>query len=113
MDELQLMVRSLPQPPGSRDALTRLRTSRPELDLHLCKQTMVRVVWMCVIALGLDVVAGSRDCPDVVVESCQCDVERSKELSRQPPQRVKVVCAEAELMDTLHPSFLPNRTVLL
>ncbi|KAJ0004932.1 hypothetical protein NQD34_011146 [Periophthalmus magnuspinnatus] len=74
---------------------------------------MMSLVWLCVIALLLDFAVGSRNCPDVIVESCHCDVERSKELSRQQPQRVKVVCDDAELMDTLHPSFLPNRTVLL
>lgn len=74
---------------------------------------MESLIWLCVMALVWDLAAGSRTCPDLIVESCHCAVERSKELSRQQPQRVKVVCDDAELMDTLHPSFLPNRTVLL
>ncbi|XP_072293383.1 adhesion G protein-coupled receptor A2-like [Eucyclogobius newberryi] len=71
------------------------------------------LLWLCVAALALGSAAGSRSCPDLVVESCHCDVERSKELGRQHPQRVRVLCHDAELMDALDPSFLPNRTVLL
>ncbi|CAG10161.1 unnamed protein product [Tetraodon nigroviridis] len=45
--------------------------------------------------------------------SCHCSAERSnKELSRQHV-RIKVACDDVDLMDTLQPSFLPNRTVTL
>ncbi|KAM6956812.1 adhesion G protein-coupled receptor A3 [Aplochiton taeniatus] len=54
----------------------------------------------------------SRNCPDLIIDSCHCSVERSKELSRQNV-RVKVVCDDVELMDTLQTSFLPNKTVTL
>ncbi|XP_029031379.1 adhesion G protein-coupled receptor A3 isoform X1 [Betta splendens] len=54
----------------------------------------------------------SRNCPDLIVDSCHCSAERSKELSRHRV-RVRVVCDDAELMDTLPPGFLPNRTVSL
>nr|XP_020454994.1 adhesion G protein-coupled receptor A1 isoform X3 [Monopterus albus] len=55
---------------------------------------------------------GNRNCPDLIVDSCHCSAERSKELSRQRI-RVKVVCDDVDLMDTLQPSFLPNKTVSL
>ncbi|CAK6962379.1 adhesion G protein-coupled receptor A3 [Scomber scombrus] len=54
----------------------------------------------------------NRNCPDLIVDSCHCSAERSKELSRQHV-RIKVVCDDMDLMDTLQPSFLPNRTVSL
>ncbi|KAF7667424.1 hypothetical protein LDENG_00062320 [Lucifuga dentata] len=54
----------------------------------------------------------NRNCPDLIVDSCHCSAERSKELSRQHV-RVKVVCDDVDLMDTLQPRFLPNRTVSL
>uniref|UniRef100_A0A665UG27 Adhesion G protein-coupled receptor A1 n=1 Tax=Echeneis naucrates TaxID=173247 RepID=A0A665UG27_ECHNA len=54
----------------------------------------------------------NRICPDLIVDSCHCSAERSKELSRQQI-RVKVVCDDVDLMDPLQPSFLPNRTVSL
>lgn len=54
-----------------------------------------------------------RSCPDLIVDSCHCSAERSKELSRQQHVRVKVVCDDVDLMDTLQPNFLPNRTVSL
>uniref|UniRef100_A0A4W5LH70 LRRNT domain-containing protein n=1 Tax=Hucho hucho TaxID=62062 RepID=A0A4W5LH70_9TELE len=54
----------------------------------------------------------NRNCPDLFIDSCHCTSERSKELSRQNV-RVKVVCDDLELMDTLQPSFLPNKTVSL
>ncbi|XP_019737740.1 adhesion G protein-coupled receptor A3 isoform X4 [Hippocampus comes] len=54
----------------------------------------------------------NRNCPDLIVDSCQCLAERSKDLSRQHV-RVKVVCDDVDLMETLHPSFLPNRTFSL
>lgn len=54
----------------------------------------------------------NRNCPDLIIDSCHCTSERSKELSRQLV-RVKVVCDDVELLDTLQPSFLPNKTVSL
>ncbi|KAK2823973.1 hypothetical protein Q5P01_021148 [Channa striata] len=67
---------------------------------------------LCVL-VGLWVSSlSSRNCPDLIVDSCHCSAERSKELSRQHV-RVKVVCQDVDLMDTLPPSFLPNRTVSL
>ncbi|KAL0964284.1 hypothetical protein UPYG_G00321760 [Umbra pygmaea] len=54
----------------------------------------------------------NRNCPDLFIDSCHCSSERSKELSRQTV-RVKVVCDDVELQDTLQPSFLPNKTVSL
>ncbi|XP_061693163.1 adhesion G protein-coupled receptor A3 isoform X2 [Syngnathoides biaculeatus] len=54
----------------------------------------------------------NRNCPDLIVDSCQCLAERSKELSRQHV-RVKVVCDDVDLLETLHPNFLPNRTFSL
>ncbi|XP_030627297.1 adhesion G protein-coupled receptor A3 isoform X2 [Chanos chanos] len=54
----------------------------------------------------------NRHCPDLIIDSCHCTSERSKELSRQNV-RVKVICDDADLMDTLQTSFLPNSTVSL
>ena len=68
---------------------------------------------LCVIVCGLwGSSRSNRNCPDLIVDSCHCSAERSKELSRQHV-RVKVVCDDVDLMDTLQPSFLPNRTVSL
>ncbi|CAL8299496.1 unnamed protein product [Merluccius merluccius] len=54
----------------------------------------------------------NRSCPDLIVDSCHCAAERSKQLSRQTV-RIRVVCDDVELMDTLQPSLLPNETVAL
>ncbi|KAM7408203.1 hypothetical protein PAMA_002072 [Pampus argenteus] len=67
---------------------------------------------LCVIAALWKCSLSNRNCPDLIVDSCHCSTERSKELSRQHV-RVKVVCDDVDLMDTLQPSFLPNRTVSL
>ncbi|XP_047459531.1 adhesion G protein-coupled receptor A3 [Mugil cephalus] len=67
---------------------------------------------LCVIVLLWKSSVGNGNCPDLIVDSCHCSAERSKELSRQHV-RVKVVCDDVDLMDTLQPSFLPNRTVSL
>ncbi|KAM4591738.1 adhesion G protein-coupled receptor A3 isoform 2-T2 [Odontesthes bonariensis] len=67
---------------------------------------------LCFTALLWEASLGSRNCPDLIVDSCHCSAERSKELSRQHV-RVRVVCDDADLMDTLPPNFLPNRTVSL
>uniref|UniRef100_A0AAQ4Q1S1 Adhesion G protein-coupled receptor A1 n=1 Tax=Gasterosteus aculeatus aculeatus TaxID=481459 RepID=A0AAQ4Q1S1_GASAC len=55
----------------------------------------------------------NRSCPDLMVESCHCSADRTKELSRQHVRGVKVGCEDVDLVDTLQPSFLPNRTVSL
>ncbi|XP_072247538.1 adhesion G protein-coupled receptor A3 [Leuresthes tenuis] len=67
---------------------------------------------LCFTALLWEASLSSRNCPDLIVDSCHCSAERSKELSRQHV-RVRVVCDDADLMDTLPPNFLPNRTVSL
>uniref|UniRef100_UPI0037E7B3A8 adhesion G protein-coupled receptor A3 n=1 Tax=Semicossyphus pulcher TaxID=241346 RepID=UPI0037E7B3A8 len=67
---------------------------------------------LCVILALWESSLSNRNCPDLIVDSCHCSAERSKELSRQHV-RVKVVCDDVDLMDTLQPSFLPNRTVSL
>ncbi|XP_049456517.1 uncharacterized protein LOC125903568 isoform X2 [Epinephelus fuscoguttatus] len=67
---------------------------------------------LCVIVGLWETSLSNRNCPDLIVDSCHCSAERSKELSRQHV-RVKVVCDDVDLMDTLQPSFLPNRTVSL
>lgn len=67
---------------------------------------------LCVIVLLCKSSLSNRNCPDLIIDSCHCSVERSKELSRQQV-RIKVVCDDVDLMDTLQPSFLPNRTVSL
>ncbi|KAI4874852.1 hypothetical protein NFI96_010401 [Prochilodus magdalenae] len=54
----------------------------------------------------------SRNCPDLIVDSCHCVAERYKELSRHTV-RVKVVCEDADLLETLEPALLPNTTVTL
>jgi len=69
---------------------------------------------LCVAALGLcGSGRASRSCPDLVVDSCHCSAERTKELSRQHVPRVKVGCGDLELMDPLPPGLLPSRTVSL
>ncbi|XP_032409685.1 adhesion G protein-coupled receptor A3 [Xiphophorus hellerii] len=68
--------------------------------------------FLCLTALLWEASQSSRNCPDLIVDSCHCSAERSKELSRHHV-RVKVLCDDVDLMDTLPPSFLPNRTVSL
>ncbi|XP_061491582.1 adhesion G protein-coupled receptor A1 isoform X6 [Rhineura floridana] len=68
---------------------------------------------LCLVAAavsGLSV--ANRNCPDLVVDSCLCAAERSKGPGRQTV-RIKVVCSGGELVETLQPSLLPNRTVSL
>ncbi|XP_017951424.2 adhesion G protein-coupled receptor A1 [Xenopus tropicalis] len=55
----------------------------------------------------------SRNCPDLTIDSCLCSSERSKGLGRQKSIYVKVVCSGGELMETLQPSLLPNKTVTM
>lgn len=74
---------------------------------------MRALMFLCVIEWLCGSCVSSRNCPDLIVDSCHCSAERSnKELSRQHV-RIKVVCDDVDLMDTLQPSFLPNRTVSL
>ncbi|XP_062319868.1 adhesion G protein-coupled receptor A3 [Osmerus eperlanus] len=70
--------------------------------------TMKALIFLC---MGFWTSCMSNDCPDLTIDSCVCTSERSKELSRH--LRVKVVCDDVELLDTLQPSFLPNKTVFL
>uniref|UniRef100_A0A6J0TQW0 Adhesion G protein-coupled receptor A1 n=1 Tax=Pogona vitticeps TaxID=103695 RepID=A0A6J0TQW0_9SAUR len=69
---------------------------------------------LCLVAaaavVGLS--GANRNCPDLVVDSCLCTAERSKGPGRQTV-RIKVVCSGGELVETLQPSLLPNRTVSL
>ncbi|XP_032396919.1 uncharacterized protein adgra1b isoform X2 [Etheostoma spectabile] len=67
---------------------------------------------LCVIVGLWESSLSNRNCPDLIVDSCHCSAERSKDLSRQHV-RVKVVCDDVDLMDTLQPRFLPNTTVSL
>ncbi|XP_034040053.1 adhesion G protein-coupled receptor A3 [Thalassophryne amazonica] len=71
---------------------------------------MKALTLLCVIVWLWERSASHRNCPDLILDSCHCSAERTKELSRQHV-RVKVVCDDVELMDTLQPSFLPNTTV--
>lgn len=70
-------------------------------------------IWLWLLVGLWESSLSHRNCPDLIVDSCHCSAERSKELSRQQHVRVKVVCDDVDLMDTLQPSFLPNRTVSL
>lgn len=77
------------------------------------QSTMRALSLLCVIVGLWESSLSSRNCPDLIVDSCHCSAERSnKELSRQH-FLVKVVCDDVDLMDTLQPRFLPNRTVSL
>ena len=67
---------------------------------------------LCVMVAFWKSCLTNRSCPDLIIDSCHCPAERSKQLSRLPV-RIKVVCDDVELMDTLQPSFLPNQTVAL
>ncbi|XP_024916318.1 adhesion G protein-coupled receptor A3 isoform X2 [Cynoglossus semilaevis] len=71
---------------------------------------VLRLLWVLVL---WETSLGNGNCPNLIVDSCHCSAERPKELSRQQPVRVKVVCDDVDLMDTLQPSFLPNTTVSL
>ncbi|XP_066536059.1 adhesion G protein-coupled receptor A3 isoform X2 [Hoplias malabaricus] len=54
-----------------------------------------------------------RSCDEeLMVDSCRCAAERSTQPSRLSV-RVKVLCEDAELLDTLEPALLPNTTVTL
>ncbi|XP_075072283.1 adhesion G protein-coupled receptor A1 isoform X1 [Mixophyes fleayi] len=55
----------------------------------------------------------SSNCPDLITDSCLCEVERSKGLGRQKLIHIKVVCSGGELVETLQPTLLPNKTISL
>ncbi|XP_053165848.1 adhesion G protein-coupled receptor A1 isoform X4 [Hemicordylus capensis] len=65
-----------------------------------------------VVAAVVGLSVANRNCPDLVVDSCLCTAERSKGPGRRIV-RIKVVCSGGELVETLQPSLLPNRTVSL
>ncbi|KAM4702523.1 adhesion G protein-coupled receptor A3-like [Rhinophrynus dorsalis] len=55
----------------------------------------------------------SRNCPDLIFDSCLCSAERSQGIGRQKSIHIKVVCSGGELVETLQPTLLPNKTVTL
>nr|XP_015202473.1 PREDICTED: adhesion G protein-coupled receptor A1 isoform X1 [Lepisosteus oculatus] len=68
--------------------------------------------FFCLVAGFWRMFSANRNCPDLIIDSCSCTSERFKELGRQTI-RIKVVCNSGELVETLQPSFLPNKTVTL
>ncbi|XP_016420893.1 adhesion G protein-coupled receptor A2-like [Sinocyclocheilus rhinocerous] len=64
------------------------------------------------LCVALAVARGSRYCPELMIDSCHCTAERSKQFSRQSV-RVKAVCDDADLTETMQPSSIPNTTVSL
>ncbi|XP_016342789.1 adhesion G protein-coupled receptor A3-like [Sinocyclocheilus anshuiensis] len=64
------------------------------------------------LCVALAAARGSRDCPELMIDSCHCTAERSKQFSRQSV-RVKAVCDDADLTETMQPSSIPNTTVSL
>ncbi|XP_038267044.1 adhesion G protein-coupled receptor A1 [Dermochelys coriacea] len=67
---------------------------------------------LCLAAALAGLSWASRNCPDLIVDSCLCTAERSKGPGRQTV-RIKVACSGGELVETLQPSLLPSRTVSL
>ncbi|XP_042647235.1 adhesion G protein-coupled receptor A2 isoform X2 [Tyto alba] len=67
---------------------------------------------LCLVAAVLGLCGGSRNCPDLIVDRCLCAAERAKGPGR-PALRIKVVCSGGDLVETLQPAVLPNRTVSL
>ncbi|MGH0132437.1 UNVERIFIED_CONTAM: hypothetical protein FKN15_035944 [Acipenser sinensis] len=69
---------------------------------------------VCLVAGFWGISSANRNCPDLIIDSCRCTAERSKVkgFGRQTV-RIKVVCNTGELLETLQPSFLPNKTVSL
>lgn len=53
-----------------------------------------------------------QECLDLIVDRCLCAAERAKGPGR-PALRIKVVCSGGDLVETLQPAVLPNRTVSL
>lgn len=73
----------------------------------LCRRRL-----FCLLAALLGLCGGSRNCPDLIVDRCLCAAERAKGPGR-PALRIKVVCTGGDLVETLQPAVLPNRTVSL
>ncbi|KAL0178728.1 hypothetical protein M9458_027622, partial [Cirrhinus mrigala] len=67
---------------------------------------------LLVLCAALAGAFSSRYCPELMIDSCRCESERSKEFNRQR-LRVKVVCDDTDLTETMQPSSLPNTTVSL
>lgn len=67
---------------------------------------------LVVVAALVGLSGANRNCPDLAVDSCLCTAERSKGPGRQTV-RIKVVCSGGELVESLQPAWLPNRTVSL
>ncbi|XP_030058855.1 adhesion G protein-coupled receptor A1 [Microcaecilia unicolor] len=70
---------------------------------------------LCLVGLVAALAGGSssnRNCPNLIIDSCLCTAERSKGPERQTI-RIKVICSGGELVETLQPTLLPNRTVTL
>lgn len=67
---------------------------------------------LLLLAAALGLCGGSRNCPDLIVDRCLCAAERAKGPGR-PALRIKVVCTGGDLVETLQPAVLPNRTVSL
>ncbi|XP_069609927.1 adhesion G protein-coupled receptor A1 isoform X1 [Ranitomeya imitator] len=72
-------------------------------------RTHLLVVLICFLIVGSSL--ASRVCPDLITDSCLCTVERSKGLGRH--KLTKVVCNGGELVETIQPALLPNKTVAL
>uniref|UniRef100_A0A8C7RGC2 Adhesion G protein-coupled receptor A1 n=1 Tax=Oncorhynchus mykiss TaxID=8022 RepID=A0A8C7RGC2_ONCMY len=73
--------------------------------------TMKLLNLLCVVVGLWRTCLTNGNCRNLFIDSCHCSSERSKKLGRQT-FRVKVVCDDVELLDTLQPSFLPNKTIL-
>lgn len=74
---------------------------------------LCRRLCLCLLAAVLGgLCGGSRNCPDLIVDRCLCAAERAKGPGR-PALRIKVVCSGGDLVETLQPAVLPNRTVSL
>ena len=83
---------------------------RPGLARWLSMRGLCRR--LCLVAAVLGLCGGSRNCPDLIVDRCLCAAERAKGPGR-PALRIKVVCSGGDLVETLQPAVLPNRTVSL
>ncbi|XP_039626559.1 adhesion G protein-coupled receptor A3 isoform X1 [Polypterus senegalus] len=74
---------------------------------------MMRLLRLAFLVAGFWAVSlANRNCPDLIIDSCRCAADRPKQLERQNI-RIKVVCNNVELLETLQPGFLPNKTVSL
>nr|XP_008104927.1 PREDICTED: adhesion G protein-coupled receptor A2 isoform X2 [Anolis carolinensis] len=77
----------------------------------------LRCCCLCFVVAAAAAVVGlsgaNRNCPELAVDSCLCTAERTAKGPGRPSLRVKVVCSGGELVETLPPALLPNRTVSL